>query len=230
MILVILGLIALLVSLFFLHRTQRCYQLSAVVYDTAAQTMIEVDEDKGLPFVDFHDLKMVNEDVCGWLYCPDTPINYPVVQEKDNSYYLTHLLDDSEGAYGTLFLDCESRPTDKNAVIYGHHMKDGSMLASLMKYQEPSYYFQHPSLYYITPEQAYEVRLFAGFATDEVSPAYNRTFEDVEFGDWLAEMLYQSDFTASFIPERKHQVLTLSTCAYSADHARYVVMGILVPL
>lgn len=42
--------------------------------------------------VDFRILKSENQDIVGWIYSEDTPINYPVVQEKDNEYYIDRLI------------------------------------------------------------------------------------------------------------------------------------------
>lgn len=229
-VLVLLGLAGTTLALFQLYKVQKTYATSKEIYETAAETAVEIEQKSDLPSIYFSSLWEVNEEVVGWLYSPDTDLNYPVVQGADNSYYLTHLWDNSQGAYGTLFLDSESTVQDKNQVIYGHHMKDGSMFASLLNYKEQSYYNAHPVLYYITPNQTYEVWLFAGFHTNAVSNAYNHSFTKADFGEWLTEMQYQSDFTADFIPTEQEQVLTLSTCAYSSEDARYVVMGVLKPM
>ena len=45
--------------------------------------------------VDFSALCEFNPDVVGWLFCPDTPINYPVLQGENNDSYLRHGLDGS---------------------------------------------------------------------------------------------------------------------------------------
>ena len=55
--------------------------------------------------VDFERLQEENKDIIAWLYCPDTEINYPVVQSKDNEYYLRRLLDGTWNIAGTLFID-----------------------------------------------------------------------------------------------------------------------------
>ena len=55
--------------------------------------------------VDFERLQEENKDIIAWLYCPDTEINYPVVQSKDNEYYLRRLLDGTWNIAGTLFMD-----------------------------------------------------------------------------------------------------------------------------
>ncbi len=77
------------------------------------------------------------------------------------------------------------------------------------------------------PELRYEVRLFAGFTTKSISSAYNRRFDHSDYGTWLALMQAQSDFHSDVVPTTNDRVLTLSTCAYSFEDARYVVMGTL---
>lgn len=52
--------------------------------------------------VDFNALWETNQDIIAWIYCEDTPINYPIVQSDDNSYYLRRLLDGSYNVAGTL--------------------------------------------------------------------------------------------------------------------------------
>lgn len=227
---IVIGLFGLILALFQLHHVQEIYEPCAELYDTTTSIAVEIQENCFLPDVDFQELCTINKNVIGWLYCPDTPINYPVVHHSDNTFYLNHLLDDSEGAYGTLFMDSEVSENDKNLVIYGHHMKDGSMFGSLLNYHSQSYYDAHPALYYITTEQSYEVRLFSAFETTAVSAAYNHDFSTGDYGAWLAEMAYQSDFQADVVPEVENQVMTLSTCAYSKADARYVVMGVLKPM
>ena len=206
------------------------YRHGAEVYGATAEGAVSLPAQEELPTVDFHDLTQINEQVVGWLWCPDTAINYPVVQGQDNDFYLSHLIDGSEGDCGTLFLDCDADRQAHNQVIYGHHMKDGSMFASLLHYQEQDYFDAHPVLYYITPQQSYEVRLFSGFTTEAVSAVYNHRFDQSDFGEWLSEMKAQSDFQSDVNPSESDQVLTLSTCAYSFKNARYVVMGVLKPL
>lgn len=227
---IVIGLCGLLLALFQLHQVQEVYEPCAELYDTTVSIAVEVQEDSFLPDVDFSALHQINEQVVGWLYCTDTPINYPIVQHSDNTFFLNHLLDGSEGAYGTLFLDSEASESNKNLVIYGHHMKDGSMFGSLLNYCSQSYYDAHPVLYCITPEQAYEVRIFSAFETTAISAAYNHDFSTGDFGAWLAEMAFQSDIDTKYVPEVEDQVMTLSTCAYSSEDARYVVMGVLKPM
>ena len=77
-------------------------------------------EESFVPEIDFVSLKEINEDVVGWLFLPDTVINYPVVQGEDNSYYLKRLVDGSYNANGSLFVDYQNEMdfSDDNTLIY----------------------------------------------------------------------------------------------------------------
>jgi len=176
--------------------------------------------------VNFNALWVINKDIVGWLYCPDTPINYPVVQAADNEQYLRRLLDGSWNVGGTLFLDyrCASDFTGGNHIIYGHHMKSGAMFGSLVKYRSQSYYDAHPTMYLATPDRVYRVELFAGCTIESADDIYRSDVTEAE----LEEMIRSSTFRADRDIPIDGPILMLSTCAYDFDNARYVVLGALI--
>lgn len=183
--------------------------------------------------VDFDSLTRDCADVRAWLYSPDTRIDYPVVQARDNAYYLSRLMDGSSNSSGTLFMDFRNMGdfSSKNTVIYGHHMKDGSMLASIVDYANQAYYDEHPVLYLNTPGGNYRLEVFAGFVTWYDSRVYTFDFlSRTEFEEWLTLMRSYSDFICDVEVAPDDRIVTLSTCTYEYDNARYVLMAKLVPL
>lgn len=183
--------------------------------------------------VDFETLEETCADIKGWLYSPDTKIDYPVVQSKDNSFYLHRLMDGSYNPSGTLFIDyrCLGDFSGRNTIIYGHHMNDGSMLASIVEYKNQAYYDAHPVMYLNTPDGDYRLDVVCGFVTWYDSRVYKYMFESrTEFEDWFALMRSYSDFTCDVEVGVDDRLVTLSTCTYEYDNARYVVMAKLVPL
>ncbi len=180
--------------------------------------------------VDFDTLLADCPDVVGWIYCADTPINYPIVQAQDNSYYLRRLLDGTWNIAGTIFIDYRNASdfSDWNSIVYGHNMKNGSMFGSLLNYKQSEYYEEHPVLYLLTPEQDYTIQLISGYTTS-ATEAKTYGFPDaVEGRDELIEnALQHSTFEAEVQIGDEDRIITLSTCAYDFDDARYVLVGVL---
>lgn len=197
------------------------------VEDRDLNDMIYPDKLKNEFLVNFEELWKINPDIVAWIYSPDTPINYPVVQAEDNAKYLRRLLDGSWNIAGTLFLDFRCQPdfTSTNNIIYGHHMKYGTMFGSLVKYRSQSYYDTHPMLFLATPDQVYRVDLFAGCTIDSLDDIYQAYVTPEQ----IQAMIRNSTFRSSREISVDGPILTLSTCAYDFDGARYVVMGALIP-
>lgn len=182
--------------------------------------------------VDFDALLAQNPDVRGWLYCADTVINYPVMQAADNDFYLHRLYDRSYNGSGSLFIDfrCTGSFASRINLIYGHHMNDGSMFASLVNYRKQEYYDAHPCMYLNTPEGNYRVDLFSAFITAADSAVYVTGFAtDEEYQAYLLKMKAFSEFDCDVTPTVDDSIVVLSTCTYEYNQARYVVFGKLVP-
>lgn len=179
--------------------------------------------------VDFAGLQAQYPDVVAYIYSANTVLKYPIVQTADEGgeYYLYRDIDGNNNKNGTVFLDwrCNSDFTSQNNIIYGHNMKTGLMFASLMNYKQQWYYDAHPYFYLYTPGQTYKVNLFAGCIVEHDADVYSLSLSD----SYLQECIDNSTFRSSYgVPSGN--ILTLSTCDYDFDNARYVVMGELVPV
>ena len=181
--------------------------------------------------VDFEVLLETNSDVVGWLYCEDTPINFPVVQGEDNDYYLRRMIDKTWNSSGTLFVDYRNANdfTDGNTVIYGHNMKNKGMFGTLSNYKEQSYFEEHPVMWLLTPEANYKVELVAGYVTSSTSGIYSFGLSEEDIFALVEEAIRQSTFLSDFQTSQGDEFLTLSTCSYEYDNARYVLLGKLIP-
>lgn len=182
------------------------------------------------PQVDFASLSAQNKDVVGWIYGPDTVISYPIVQGTDNEFYLTHMFNGEKNKCGSIFMDSlnEEDFSNANSILHGHHMRNGSMFAGLMKYESQSYYDSHPIMWLVTPEKSYIVEIFTGFVTSSDSDVWQLEFAtNEEYQSWLDKMEGNSVFKSDVEPDTDDRILTLATCSYEYDDARFVVMGIL---
>ena len=112
-------------------------------------------------------------------------MNYPVTQTDDNEYYLHHLYDGTYNKVGCLFADYENAAdfSDRNTIIYGHNMRNGSMFAAFNEYAEQSYFDTHKQMYLVTPEGGYVVELFAAFTAKSAESGSDTSSWRLEWKD-----------------------------------------------
>lgn len=189
-------------------------------------TELTINEEKIPISVDFSTLKEKNQDIVGWIYSKDTPINYPVVQAKDNQYYLHRLINGEYNASGSIFMDYRNNPNleDNNTIIYGHNMKSDEMFGTLQNYKNQEYYENHKIIYYFTQEKSYEIKLVAGYTASLEDDIYNLNEINQEQKE---KLLQKSDFKSDVNINQNDKLITLSTCSYEYEDARYILIGIL---
>lgn len=226
----------ILVSGYKIGKTMWDYQVAKSAYTNISEKTAKVDPKQFTGVVDWKALKKVNPDVQGWLYQKDTVINYPVVQGTDNDTYLHTRFDKQWSGGGTLFVDYRMEKGFKgfNSIIYGHHMKDGSMFRSIRGYtKEEGYYDKHKTLELATPHGNYHLVVFSAFitkATDENT--YKMTYDEAEKQAYIDRAWEQSELPItrdSVDVTKDDRLVTLSTCAYDYEEARYIVMCKMVP-
>ena len=226
----------ILVSGYKIGKTMWEYHVAKSAYTSISEKTAKVDPKQFTGVVDWKALKKVNPDVQGWLYQKGTVINYPVVQGTDNDTYLQTRFDKQWSGGGTLFVDCRMEKDFKgfNSIIYGHHMKDGSMFRSIRGYtKEDGYYDKHKTLELATPHGNYHLVVFSAFitkATDE--DTYKMTYDEAEKQAYIDRAWERSELpiTRDSVDVTKNdRLVTLSTCAYDYEEARYIVMCKMVP-
>lgn len=190
------------------------------------ETLSEAKEE--CPVVDFPALEGINKDIMGWIYLGDSKINYPIVRGSDNDYYLTHLFDKKVNSSGSIFMDYRNSIdlSDKHTIIYGHHMKNGSMFAALTKFKNQEYYDTHKKALIVLKDKKYELELLSAYVTNVEDNAWNLDFDsDEALLDWAKNSQKKSTFKSDIEPELGDKYFTLSTCDYDFNDARFVVLG-----
>lgn len=181
-------------------------------------------------------LKEINPDFVGWLSIPNTSIDYPVMFKKnDNDYYLCHDFEQKESKAGLLVLDkrCSIKQDELNILIHGHHMKSGAMFGILEQYKNEMYFFEHPKIQYSTVEEEIEYEIFAVFISSLMAEDmklfdyynYININTESEFNDYIEGIKSNSLYESNIYPEYGDRLITLSTCDYSVDEGRLVVVG-----
>lgn len=193
----------------------------------------QTDETEQPLVIDFGKLKEINKNCFCWLQIPGTNVSYPVVYTDDNSFYLRRGLDGSKLSSGTLFADARNRHffKDDNFIIYGHHIQSGIMFAPLVKYKSQDFYSDHKYGYVITEEGNYRLDFFAGIITDSKDEVYTTSLQGRElFDKFITDCKIRSTFLSDVVVKYEDRIVTLSTCSYEFENARYVLIGKLVKL
>ena len=209
------------------------WRLYTILKDYLADRAVynEISEQAGEE-IDFDALRKINPDIIGWLYYEDTIIDYPVVQGENNEMYLSMLFDRTWGGCGTLFADCitEAPFRQFNTIVYGHHMKDGTMFACLKELRDPEYCAKHPKLELTTPEGKFDLEIWAFLNEPADSTIYTTNFvleEDKQAYLALTESL--ADYVTDVKVSTEDRLVMLSTCAYEFEDARYIIACKRVP-
>lgn len=177
--------------------------------------------------LDFDKLLSINNCTVGWITVPNTSIDYPVAQAKDNSFYLNHSFDTSRNTAGWIFADYRNKfdGTDKNIIIYGHNRMDTSMFATLKNTQKDWWYNNTNNKYitYTTPTGVIVYEVFSAYTIPMESYYLTTDFSnDSKYLEFLNTLKNRSvhDFGVSLNSSDK--ILTLSTCDASG-RSRVVV-------
>lgn len=163
----------------------------------------------------------------GWIYVPDTQINYPVMYSGDNEYYLHRAVDGSYLRVGSIFLDgrCNADFTGKINILYGHNMSDGSMFANVMKYVDESYFDSHNYGWLTTENNVYKIEFFSLSQPENYDDFYNVN-SDVNL--WLNNLRERSFIWRNTGVSEGDKFISLSTCTGAEGSSRTVLTGKLV--
>jgi len=175
------------------------------------------------------DLQETYPDAIGWIYIPDTSINYPIMQGEDNDFYLTHGTDGRKLKSGCIELDyrCENRFQNNFNILYGHNMKNGSMFANVCRFKDKGYYDSHPYGWVYTSDSVYRLDFFSVAVTDWYDEIYNG-FRSLD--EWTPHLKEISRIYEEIELTEQDRLVCLSTCSYEFKNARTVLTGRLVEM
>lgn len=176
-------------------------------------------------------LKTINPDIYGWIKIDGTRVDYPVVQGRDNDYYLHYTFKKEYLYSGTLFVDytnSKSLLRNYNTVIYGHNMTDGSMFNTLYNFKDKKF-FENGLIEITTDEGLFIYEVFSAHVVNEKDPYFVTGFEDVEeFIAYAEVMQMQSIYSKNINFCENDRVLTLSTCTNIRNYERFAVHARLI--
>lgn len=190
----------------------------AITIENVAKENITIPEYK----IDFKKLKEINNEVVAWLKVNGTEIEYPVVQTKDNKYYLKRNLEKKYNIAGWVFLDYKNKldNTDKNIVIYGHNVKDNSMFGSLKNVLTEEWFNneQNHIIEFITESENQKYQVFSVYKIEKEDYYINTEFNSSEFSSFIKEIEQRSIKKFDIKVTEEDTILTLSTCDTNDDY------------
>lgn len=186
--------------------------------------------------IDFESLQINNSDIYAWIYVPGTSIDYPVLQyATDDSYYLERNIDRSVGYPGCIYTESSVNSknfTDYNTVLYGHNMLNGTMFATLHRFEDAAFFEQNQYIYIYTEEKTYVYQIFAAYTYSDKHLLKGIDISTKElFGNYIEEIYsnrsLSNNFNQDITVTSDNHIITLSTCT-SQDTKRYLVQGVLL--
>ena len=179
----------------------------------------------------FIDLATINDNYKGWLKIEDTVIDYPVMKssEDDPEYYLHRDFDKNYSFSGTPFIGAGADENSDAFVIYAHNMNNGTMFGTLDYYADKEWAEQHRYINFDTLDENRVYKVFAAFQTalgSENEFKYNERagkLSDEEYKAFVNDIKDASVMFTGECPDKKTQILMLSTCSYHAENGRFVV-------
>lgn len=231
-VILVAAIVVFCVSAFKLLQIGKGYKDGQSEYEKVRDVAIKNADDKEKFRVDFDELMKINDDTVGWIrfYKEPSQINYPVVQGEDNDLYLHKTFSANENTLGAIFVDAAASSdfTDKNTIIYGHRMKDGSMFRKLEEYKDKDFWKENPYFYIYTPDgREITYKIYSVGQVLDTSDTYLTSFaSDEEYQTFLDMTMKEADYDTGVKVTTDDTVVTLSTCTAASDEHRFVVRGV----
>ncbi len=179
-----------------------------------------------------------NPDFKGWITIGNTQIDNPIYQTDNNDYYLNYNQKRERSAYGALYFDYRNSITsdkiDKNLVIYGHEMKNGSMFGELKKLRSLDFYKANPTIEFSTLYDSSTYKIFAVFVLnadreDDGGKMFNILGQDFTteeaYDIWINDAKERSLINTNVDVRLGDDTITLVTCSSDFENSRLVVMA-----
>lgn len=175
-------------------------------------------------------IRAICPDIIGWLKIDGTAINYPVVLGEDNEYYLTHAYNGEYLRSGTIFADYKNNKSvydNRNLVLYGHNMANGSMFAAVKKYFRNPDMLSSTEIYFYGFDGVYVYEPALLLDTDTSLYYYQIDFFGRgEYESFISKMIENAKYKREGLTlTADDKLITFSTCTNRTVSGRYVLQA-----
>lgn len=223
--LIIVTILVFIISLINFYKGSKEYYNNDRLYNNISYLNPFENNDLNIAY---DELKELNSDYTAWIYIPNTNISYPIVKGTDNSFYLNYNFLKEESKVGSIFIDSNINEfEDRNTIIYGHYMKDGSMFADLHKiYSNPS---TTNKIYIATKDEILEYEVFSIFKDSADINNYQRFWSnDEDYLNYINMLKDKSLINYDLSLNKSNRILLLSTCDFSNTNGRLILASVLL--
>lgn len=176
--------------------------------------------------IDWNELKSINEDIVAWIEIENTPVNYPILKDNNNLYYLKHNFNKKYNSNGSIFTLNKDFIQDDEIVIYGHNMKNKTMFSILGNYLNTNFLKEHQIIKIYTENKNYIATIFSCYSIDVNEESKN--IRKLSYEDRISYYKRKSNIDTENINDTG-KIIKLSTCSYinakttPTDQRYYVV-------
>ncbi len=179
-----------------------------------------------------------NPHTVGWIQIEGTMVNYPVMQTPDEpewrDYYLHRNFDGEYEFRGTIYAreKCDIFAPSDNIVLYGHNMADHTMFGEVLDYRYYDHYLTHKYIQFANLYEEHTYEIFAVFRTSGTLGVgypyhqFNDALDKADFDNFVAQCKSLSLYDIALTPTYGQKLLTLSTCDFTIDNGRLVVVAV----
>lgn len=173
------------------------------------------------------ELKSINSNYKIWIQIQNTNINYPVVQGADNEFYLNHNFKGESNISGTIFIESENDiDNDKNIILYGHNMRNGTMFNNITKYKDSDFFYENNKINIIMNNTLFQYEVFSVYVDKVSNINLDMNFvNNEEFITYANNEKKKSMYNSNIDFKEDDKLLTLMTCSYEFTDARTVVVA-----
>lgn len=217
------------IILFFIDTSKNNKQNKELINEAFIDDNIDEDKEEDEKKIDFDKLLSINKDTKGWIRYNNNKINYPIVQYKDNSYYLKKSFERKTNQAGSIFMDYRNVSfNDKNVVLFGHAMTDNSMFGSISDLFKKNYFDNEENNYIQIIDldnQILTYQIFSYYIIEKeeyyITTSFNESSSFLKFINTISKRSYKK-FDVDIYEEDK--ILTLSTCSGTGNTTKRKVV------
>ena len=202
------------------------------IRDLAIESSGGDDEPEGFR-VNFDELLAVNPDTIGWIRFYTGACDHQLSDRSGRGIMkniCTRHFRRMRILWERFCLNAGNSPdfTDRNSIVYGHRMKDGSMFRHLQDYEDQSFWESNPYFYIYTPDgREITYHIYSVGQVEDTSDTYLTSFaSDEDYQAFLDMTKEISLYDTGVEVTTEDTIVTLSTCTSASDEHRFVVRGV----